>query len=109
MYMCKSVNDILELILTTKMSNKCNDCDFSTAHPSSLRSHRNRKHKGINNILYKGRIHSKKKKKVVNFHNFGPDPPPLKVVKGVLFFFTPRPKKRYGQIKKNSPLKTQKN
>ena len=24
----------------------------------------------------KGRIHSKKKKKVVNFHNFGPDPPP---------------------------------
>ena len=24
----------------------------------------------------KGRIHSKKKKKIVNFHNFGPDPTP---------------------------------
>ena len=28
------------------------------------------------------------KKKVVNFHNFGPDPP-LKVVKPQFFFFTP--------------------
>ena len=27
------------------------------------------------------------KKKVVNFHNFGPDPPPLKVVKTPIFFF----------------------
>ena len=31
-----------------------------------------------------------RKKKVVNFHNFGPDPPPLKVVKPQFFFsFTP--------------------
>ena len=49
------------------------------------------------------------KKKVVNFHNFGPDPPPpLKVVKTPIFFFlTPWPKKHFVQIKKNSPLKTQ--
>ena len=46
-------------------------------------------------------------KKVVNFHNFGPDPPPLKVVKTPIFFLTPWSKKHFVQIKKNSPLKTQ--
>ena len=38
--------------------------------------------------LPKGRIHSKKK--LVKYHNFGTDPPPLKVVK-TQFFFTQWP------------------
>ena len=37
-------------------------------------------------ITGKGGYHLKKK--VVNFHNFGPDPP-LKIVKPQCFFFTP--------------------
>ena len=32
-----------------------------------------------------GKDSFEKKKKVVNFHNFGPDPPPLKVVKTPIF------------------------
>ena len=45
----------------------------------------------------------------MNFHNFGPDPsPPLKVVKPQFFFYSIT-KKYYVQIKKDSPLKTQKN
>ena len=48
-------------------------------------------------------------KKVVKFHNFGPDlcPPPLKVMKSQFYFYSITRKPL--QNKKNSPLKTQKN
>ena len=61
-------------------------------------------------IIYIGAVHlgkdSFEKKIVVNFHNFGPDPPP-KSCENPIFFLTPWPKKHFVQIKKNSPLKTQ--
>ena len=47
------------------------------------------------------------KKKVVNFHNFGPDPPPPKSCETSIFiFFTSWPENHYVQNRKNSPLKT---
>ena len=49
-------------------------------------------HKIIQNLgTPKGGYHLKKKKKVMNFHNFGPDPPPKKKSCEIpnLFFFTP--------------------
>ena len=41
---------------------------------------------GVGRYVGKGRSHSKKKS--VNFHTFGPDPPPLKSVKLKKFFFS---------------------
>ena len=54
-----------------------------------------------------GRVHSKKKKNIVNFHNLGPDPPPLKVVKGKnLFFFHTLTETHFGEKNFFSPYKS---
>ena len=45
----------------------------------------------------------------MKFHNFGPGPPPPKSCETSIFFLLHDQKKYYVQIKKNSPLKTQKN
>ena len=52
------------------------------------------------NTNTKGGYHSKNTK-VVKFHNFGPDPPPLKLGKPQ-FFFTPCPKNHF-MCKKTKP------
>ena len=42
-------------------------------------------------------------KKVVNFHNFGPDPPSLEVVKGRIFFLLHDQKNIMGKLRKILP------
>ena len=46
-----------------------------------------------------------RKKKVVNFHNFGPDPPPLKVVKTPIFFLLHDQKNIMCKLRKILPWK----
>ena len=58
----------------------------------------------MNSVIYPLGKDSFEKEKVVKFHNFGPDPPPpLKVVK------LHDQNNIMCKLKKNSPLKTQKN
>ena len=62
--------------------------------------------KTIGSCYHQGRVHSKKKI-IVNFHNLGLDPPPLKVVKGKnLFFFHTLTETHFGEKNFFSPYKS---